>query len=237
MKSQVLVKYIFLAILICIITSCQHSKNNDNEYSEIEINHDTDEEFMLISNGEQTQLTIQYKESGDAFVITDERCRFTDPQISPNKENIAFIYPFEFEDLGYVYVYNVNSNEKREINLVSLFYGTNDYIDKTPRELVWLNDSLLLVNIGNLYGAKGYFSEIFYFDIENNNFGKLLTTPDFIEKINTRNNLLEIVLIREDDIIKDVERNEVMIATIAIDCSKIYQLINDGEILDLDLDR
>jgi|GEM_PF-5491073 len=221
-------KYVFFAVFICIVTSCQHSKNNINENS--------DEEFILIINEKQNKLEIQNKESGNSFVINDESGRFSNPQISPNKENIAFIYPFEFEELGYVYIYNVNSNEKREVNLISLLYGTDDYVDKTPFELVWLNEALLLVKLGHGHGTIGYSNEIFYFNIENNDSGKLLTTCDFIEKINISNNMLEIILIREDDVIKDVERNEAARATTVIDCSEIYQLINNGEILELELD-
>lgn len=205
------------------------------------------ENFVLLYNEDQEELAIYNEINDTTHTVCDDGLRFTIPQIAPSKTSIAFIYPFEFEELGYVYVYNVIHNTKNKFDLPAFFYSEElenikstvshdfymSYLDKTPHELIWLNDSILLVKMGNLSGTIGHFSEVFYLNVETGKFGKLITISDsfdYIEKMDLKDNKLEIIVIKYSDNLMPPISSKIF----ELEYQIINELINKSESIELD---
>jgi len=201
--------------------------------------------FTLLSNEDETELILYNSANDETFVITSDWGRFTEPQISPDKTKIAFVHPFEFEELGYVNIYHIKSKKKQEVDFAFLAYGENGgnkddendyYIKKSPHELIWLDNSSLLVNMTNLYGTMGYGSEIFYFDIGTDNCRKVISIDDSldnVEKIHLKNNSLEITAVKYDDNAMEIVLRKVF----EVDPQTVYELFSMGETLELSMDE
>lgn len=93
----------------------------------------SDSRIILIKTVEE------YKQLND-ININDGFASF--PVLSPNKKNIAYISPFEFELYGSVYIYNIEDELNGKVVQVDL-----DKSD-TAKVVKWLDDDRLLVIIG-----------------------------------------------------------------------------------------
>ncbi|MBU5677791.1 DUF4652 domain-containing protein [Alkaliphilus sp. MSJ-5] len=67
------------------------------------------------------------------------------PIISPNKDKFAYISPFEWEQLGSLYLYNTTTSSS------DLLIEPSE--SNIPKDAIWINNEYLLVIIGHAYGT------------------------------------------------------------------------------------
>jgi len=101
----------------------------------------------------------------------------SNPLLSPNKEYVAFISPFEWECHGYVYLMNIASGKVEDVPLKL----DNDL---TVKELVWKNNNTLLLLIGSVWGTINVGGDLYSYNISKK---KLKLLKRFEKRIQIKN--------------------------------------------------
>ena len=106
------------------------------------------------------------------------------PQLSPNKENIAYISPYEFELNGEIYIHNLENNKNEKLIQV------NKDKDEAAKVVKWLDDERLLIIIGCGTGTVNIGGDFYTYNIKNKELklimdvegSKQITDVNIIEK-------------------------------------------------------
>jgi hypothetical protein len=82
------------------------------------------------------------------------------PELSPNKKNIAYVSPYEFETLGNVYVYDSESDTYGKVVEVDIEKQDSAKVVK------WIDDDKLLIIIGFGYGTVSEGGDLYLYNRE-----------------------------------------------------------------------
>lgn len=128
----------------------QDNKQEENKYVDLEEHNDESFEIAYeLPNSQKiyySKARIILISKGEGYKalnnpdINDGFASF--PKLSPDKKNIAYISPFEFELYGNVYIYNIEDDVNNKV--VQVDYDKSD----TAKVVKWLDDDRLLVIIG-----------------------------------------------------------------------------------------
>jgi len=198
------------------------------------------EEYILLMSdtfgGFGRSLRIYNKSTGETILLGNEYLSIRTPAVSPNRTQLAYL-----DSHGYghsVHVYNLNSHEEQIIDVVPLFYDVSPEdrfrADGAPRSVVWLDDNILLIRMSNMHGSARTFSEILYYNIENDDFDRIFVRErytDFFTGMEWNDDVLNITVIRQCEGINYVEREEVF----EIERCRVHELINNSETMVLSL--
>ena len=107
---------------------------------------------------EATGFIYVKKEEGTE-VLMEERFS-SNPAISPDGRRAAYITPLEWESESSLYVYNLETGAKREVDL------DIDRAKEKVKGVEWLDDQRLVLIIGGIYGTVDAGGNIYQFDLE-----------------------------------------------------------------------
>lgn len=108
------------------------------------------------------------------------------PAVSPNRKRIAYIHPFEWEEIGELYIYNID-NDNTEIAITR-----EDIADQsTVKAAKWLDDRYILTIIGYAYGTVRVGGDLYLYDTKDEDL-KLIVEANSLDKT-TANGLVEIM--------------------------------------------
>ena len=114
-------------------------------------------------------LYLEDKGRKSIYIISDQTNYFisndspSKPSISPDKRRFAYISPQEWEVIGDLYLYDVETKNKKTI--VSHTEIPNQF---TPKAVEWLNNRYLVIIIGYAYGTINMGGSLYVFDSETN---------------------------------------------------------------------
>lgn len=186
--EDIMKKYIFFVLLaaILVLGACANGNDVNEEQKSEETqtkesttsgldsaeNTDTEEPEKNEDNSEKEETTVikgndvQYNEEdksvqlikadGSTEVLAARSA--TEPVKSPDSKKAAYVSPVEFEELGDVYI--VNLEEGKQEVLIS----SED--QQTPKKVIWEDDNNILVIIGQAYGTVGVGGNIYRVNLE-----------------------------------------------------------------------
>lgn len=124
-------------------------------------------ENVLYPDNEPATITVI---SGDKKeVISAVDMLPSKPEISPDTTKMAFISPLEMEVYGEVWLYTAKSGE-RKLMITREQLGK----EESPKQLLWYDDSHLLVINGNAEGTISSNRHLLLYDLENNQLNSLM---------------------------------------------------------------
>ncbi|KAB3526772.1 DUF4652 domain-containing protein [Alkaliphilus serpentinus] len=146
----------------------QDDEDVKDDYMEYEEIYMLDNDITILF-GEYTKIKIKTKD-GEEYISDD----FSSiPVLSPDQKRLAFISPYEFETLGELHIYDIDSKTK------STIIKTIDIGDQSSVKLVkWLDDRYLLTIIGYAYGTVSRGGSLYIYDTKENNYKLLLEKED-----------------------------------------------------------
>ena len=161
-----------------------------------EIYYALNEPILIISDGEYQLLNTLPEDDFPSC-----------PQLSPNKENIVYIAPFEFELDGNVYIYNLEEEK------LDILIQVQDENGTTAKVVTWLDDNRLLVIIGSSNGTITKGGDLFMFDIDTGDLEliKNVDLPQEITDVKIINDEVVIDIIEWDDTFQSFTTEEMVL--------------------------
>lgn len=104
---------------------------------------------------------IILKSGQDIKIISRSGASF--PEVDPAKTRIAYIYPYFWETIGDVFIYDVSKDQ-----YLVIIKGNELKNQHTPKKIKWLNDRYLLTIIGLAYGTVSKGGSLYIYDTMNN---------------------------------------------------------------------
>lgn len=118
----------------------------------------------------------------------------SEPVISPNNNFTVYISPFEWEEMGSIYLLDLENMSKEKI------YEPKDN-NLNPKYLTWINNEKLAVVLGYAYGTVAVGGNVFSLDISTKELTQLTHFPNEIQitSISMENNILNLSGIKYTD--------------------------------------
>ncbi|MFW6378138.1 MAG: DUF4652 domain-containing protein [Bacillota bacterium] len=126
----------------------------------------------MIDYQEESYLEIS-RESGAETLSEDMP---SEPIISPDRNKLAFIDPFQWETEGTIYLYDYEAN-----SLAELLKADRIEEQFTPKGIWWYNDDYLLAIIGYAYGTVSVGGDLYLIDVETGNPRRILALNEYQE--------------------------------------------------------
>jgi len=99
------------------------------------------------------------------------------PAISPDKKRIAYIHPYEWEEIGELYIYNIDKG------IAEIAITREDIADQnTVKVAKWLDDRYILTIIGYAYGTVRVGGDLYIYDTKDDDL-RLAMKAESIDKI------------------------------------------------------
>lgn len=129
-----------------------------------------------MSYDDLSQLYIGHTVNGDTqTVFSDDFC--SEPAVSPDKTKAAFLYPYDFEAISDLMLFDTANGELTLLELDDIPF------QHTPMRITWLNDHILLVVVGYGYGTITWGGNLYYYDL-NSGANARLTNVNRVEITN-----------------------------------------------------
>ncbi|MBO8173388.1 MAG: DUF4652 domain-containing protein [Bacillaceae bacterium] len=126
--------------------------------------------FKMDELGGFSELTLQ--SDGEEKVVGDKKP--SEPAVSPDREKFAFIDVMQWEYIGEVYLYDIETGENQRI-----LARDEDFDNQhKPKALAWLDDRRLLVTIGYAYGTVSMGGDLYAYDIRSDNLTRVVETGE-----------------------------------------------------------
>lgn len=123
---------------------------------------------VLLYDKDYTALAIQFKD-GRPEIISDY-CSY--PAVKPDKSAFAFLEPWGFEEKSALLLCNLASRETVLVEIPEI--PERD----TPKEIVWLDNGLLLLIAGFTDGTVTAGGKLYYYDDVNKTSGLVIDTQN-----------------------------------------------------------
>lgn len=146
--------FILLSIILIILSACSQDE-------EVIQNKLDDGQIGVIANNNR----VYYRENKAIEILENDKLIFKTndfvsyPAISPDKERIAYISPFLWEEIGDLYIYN---DQKQNASV--LLQGSNLENQMAFKDIAWLNDKYILAIIGYAYGTVNMGGDLYLID-------------------------------------------------------------------------
>lgn len=120
---------------------------------------------------------LYYGNRRSIFIMSGNECIVLNkwfgsyPEISPDKKKIAYINAVDFELIGNICIYDINS--KRNSQVTNYYYGQND----TAKVTRWLDNRYILAIIGFGFGTVSQGGSLYVYDTQTDRLS-LLITPE-----------------------------------------------------------
>ncbi|MGM0419457.1 MAG: DUF4652 domain-containing protein [Bacillota bacterium] len=115
------------------------------------------------------------------------------PAISPDRTALIYIAPFEWEQPGSIYVYNLQNKEHKKV-----LGPANLAEDMSPKGVWWYDNNHLLVIVGYAYGTVSVGGDLYLLDLGTADLEQVIELADTEEIISLE--------IKEDSILLQVAR-------------------------------
>lgn len=204
MKRLVLYIIVFITLLSGSYNVSKEEKINNNNTTNNKYEEDTTLKYKDVLYNKVYELpnNIQIYYSEDKIILfrlgekhtllnsTQDNGYASLPMLSPDKKNIAYISPYEFELNGHVYVFNLENEAIKKVIQVDIVN------DDTAKVVKWLDDERLLIIIGFGAGTVRKGGDLYLYN---------LTTDEFeiIKKANKMEEIVD-VNISEEGLLLDV---------------------------------
>ncbi|WP_243355865.1 DUF4652 domain-containing protein [Bacillus litorisediminis] len=134
---------------------------------------------------ENTEIIIQIDPTGKETIIA--KGYSSKPEYSPDMKKALYISPLAWEQPGSLYLYNLENGEITE--LVSLVDNKN-----TPKYAIWINNEIIAVIIGFLWGTVAIGGNVYTYNINNHVLKQITHYPSEIQitLLNIKNESLEL---------------------------------------------
>lgn len=116
---------------------------------------------LLYKAGEYEQHVITISSGGEEKII-NRYPSCSQPVVSPDGTRFAYIDVLEWEELGEVYLYDVETGTQELIMKRNKDFESQH----TPKDLVWLDDNHLLAVIGFAYGTVSVGGNLHVYDLQ-----------------------------------------------------------------------
>jgi len=120
---------------------------------------------------------IIYTDSGNKENTIIEKNSPSRPLISPDKKKAIYISPFEWEQIGEVYLIDLNTFKSK------LIYKPQSN-NVTPKDITWINNNEIAMILGYPYGTIAVGGDIYKYEIYNEALNLLSEFPDKIQITN-----------------------------------------------------
>lgn len=131
----------------------------------------------MIEYQEESYLSIS-RESGKE-ILSEETP--SEPVISPDRNKLAFIDPFQWETVGSIFLYDYQTN-----SLTELLRADQIEAQSTPKGIWWYKDDYLLAIIGYAYGTVSVGGDLYLINVETGNPRRILGLNEYQEVKNIR---------------------------------------------------
>ena len=138
--------------LIIYLLACPLAAQNDLDFAVAEKYEVTD--GFLLYDKDYVALAIQYKNE-DLTIISDY-CSY--PAVKPDKNMFAFLEPWGFEETSKLLFYNVTTRKTKAIEIPEIPENN------TAKEIVWLDNKLLLIIAGFDTGTVTVGGNLYFYD-------------------------------------------------------------------------
>jgi len=176
--------YIFLLILILSLAA--------GVYLAYVYQSHLSQEIMQIEQIDyQEERSLSVKRTNGEEEVRELSSNFpSPPKISPDARRLAFIAPWQWEEIGDIYIYNYP-----EDNLSTLLEGADFASQHTPKNVWWFDDDYLLVLEGYAYGTVSVGGELKIVEV---NSGEKVSLVAFPEE--DRKEIMDIEYIEEEEL-------------------------------------
>jgi len=131
----------------------------------------------MIEYQEESYLSIS-RESGKE-ILSEETP--SEPVISPDRNKLAFIDPFQWETVGSIFLYDYQTN-----SLTELLRADQIEAQSTPKGIWWYKDDYLLAIIGYAYGTVSVGGDLYLINVETGNPRRILGLNEYQEVKNIK---------------------------------------------------
>lgn len=100
-------------------------------------------------------LALDHDENAEPYMICD--LMPSDPAIAPDKNKVAYLAPYAFEEQSTIYIFDVNTKTITEAEIPAI--PARD----TPKQLTWLDNETLLVVAGFTDGTVTMGGNLYYY--------------------------------------------------------------------------
>lgn len=141
----------------------------------------------LAVSGSISEDMIEYQEESYLRLIRDSGSETlseeapSEPVISPDRNRLAFIDPFQWETVGSIFLYDYETN-----SLTELLRADQVEEQSKPKGIWWYNDEYLLTIIGYAYGTASVGGDLYLVDVETGNPRRILGLNEYQEVKNIR---------------------------------------------------
>lgn len=143
-------------------TASEKAEKTETEKEPVQQEENAEKEKTAVSNGFDVKYNAEdksvqlVKADGTTEVLAAESA--TEPVKSPDSKKAAYVSPVEFEELGDVYIVNLENGTQ------SILVAAEN--QETPKKVIWEDDKNVLVIIGQAYGTVGVGGNIYRVNLE-----------------------------------------------------------------------
>lgn len=123
----------------------------------------------LLYDQSYAALAMQYQD-GELSVIADF-CSY--PAVTPDKSTFTYLEPWGFEEISTLYLYDVAQRKAQAVKIPDI---QDEYPEQdTAKEIMWLDDRLLLIIAGYGNGTVTMGGDLYYYDNTSGKSGRIIT--------------------------------------------------------------
>jgi hypothetical protein len=143
-------------------TDSDSAEKTETEKAPVQQGENAEKEEPAVSNGFDVKYNAEdksvqlVKADGTTEVLAAGSA--TEPVKSPDSKKAAYVSPVEFEELGDVYIVNLEDGTQ------SILVASEN--QETPKKVIWEDDKNVLVIIGQAYGTVGVGGNIYRVNLE-----------------------------------------------------------------------
>jgi hypothetical protein len=124
-------------------------------------------------------ILVKYQSSREPFMVCSYEESPGQLEISPEKDILAYLAPYDFESYRDIYLFNIAAKK----TTVAQIMGIEEFF--TPFKLKWLNNEYLLIIVGYSQGTVVRGGDIYYYHLPSGASGKIIGRKDLAVQVET----------------------------------------------------
>ncbi len=158
------------------IISTAISEEEEEKNNQLEVVSDNQDHLILEEDSTVFHRETRKKEltviDGDKEIVINDNYP-SEPVISPDKSNLVYISPYEWETLGELYLYNSRNNSNELILDIDSMPQQN-----TVKQVKWINNDYLLAIVGYGMGTVSVGGNVYLIEVETTETEVFYTTEE-----------------------------------------------------------